>query len=96
MSRKYELTVSGAKVKHENALRTTIRNLQRERETFKILFAEWHKTKRKELGYTQKELSQRMLIHWETIRKYEQAKALPLYLDDYIHQLNQLKGKARK
>ena len=84
------MTVTGVK---ERAMQTTIKNFQRERETFKLLFAEWHKTKRKQLGYTQKELSQRMLIHWESIRKYEQAKALPLYLDEYIHNLNQLRGK---
>jgi|GEM_PF-3517160 len=95
MSRSYTVTAECADQKEKNALRATIKKYSRERESFKLLFAQWHKMKRKELGYTQKELSQRMLIHWETIRKYEQAKGLPLYMEDYINSMNQLRGKVK-
>ena len=78
-----------------NALKTTIENMQRQQESFKLLFSEWHKMKRKQLGYTQKELSQRMLIHWGTVRQYEQGVILPRYLGDYINTMNQLRGKLK-
>lgn len=68
----------------------------KQRKVMLHIFAEWHRNKRKELGYTQSELALKMNITFYTLREYEQEKYLPEDVFEYMARMDQLSGKLKR
>lgn len=66
----------------------------------KIIFAEWHKMKRKSLKLTRKELAEHLGVSYSQIEKYERGQYLPqdfYYYKELFNSLDaELKGRVRK